>query len=282
MVFSTPGQQPDERELAERLPGCVGYLAGVEPITAGVLEQAAALRVISRNGTGIDNIDIEACERLNIMICRAEGANAQGVAELTVGLLFAMARSIAFSDRQMKSGKWIRSKGFELGGKALGLVGCGHIGRKVATMAACMGMAVKAYDPYPDPSFQPASSFSFAPLDEVLKTSDMVSLHCPSLREGKPIIAHRELSMMKQGAVLINTARAELVDEDALVQAIENDHLGGYATDVFRSEPPGATPLLSHDRCLATPHMGGYTKESVARATRAAVDNLLTHLKEND
>lgn len=279
LVFSNPGQQPDEKELINLLPNCVGYLAGVEPISASVLEQATDLRVISRNGTGINNIDIEACDRLNIRICRAEGANAQGVAELTIGFLFAMARSIAFSDRQLKNKKWERRKGFEIGGKVLGLIGCGYIGRKVAKTATLLGMTVQAYDPYPDLSFRPSSLFSFKTLDAVLKNSDIVSLHCPSLKNGEPVISRHRLSIIKPGSILINTARAELVDEEALLQAIEGGHIVGYATDVYRNEPPGDSKLIKHDNVLTSPHIGGYTDESVERATRLAVDNLMKHLK---
>jgi phosphoglycerate dehydrogenase-like enzyme len=128
IIFSTPGKQPDEEELLRILPGCVGMLAGVEKISAKVLEAAKDLKAISRNGTGVDTIDLKAAERLNIKILRAEGANAQGVAELTIGLMFSMIRAIPFSSEQMKSGKWSRKQGIEVIGKTLGLIGCGKVG----------------------------------------------------------------------------------------------------------------------------------------------------------
>ena len=144
IVYSTPGTLPQENELIKLLPGCVGYLAGVEPITAAVLESAVDLKVISRNGTGINTIDLEAAQRLNIEVLRAEGANARGVAELTLGVILSLIRSIPFSDAGMKRERWERRKGLELQGRTLGLIGCGKIGQLVCRLALAFGME-KAY-----------------------------------------------------------------------------------------------------------------------------------------
>jgi phosphoglycerate dehydrogenase-like enzyme len=129
VVFCTPGKQPSEEELLRLLPGCVGFLAGVETISEKALESAKDLKVISRNGTGVDNIDLEAAERLGIAICKTEGANAKGVAELTIGLMYALARFLPLHDAKMKNETWERKKGIELEGRVLGLVGCGQIGK---------------------------------------------------------------------------------------------------------------------------------------------------------
>lgn len=270
VVFCTPGRQPDEEELIRLLPGCVGYLAGVEKITARVLESATGLRVISRNGTGVDNVDTAAARARGIVVCRAEGANARGVAELAIGLMLALARAIPASDRAIKAGRWDRQTGFELEGKALGLIGCGRIGRLVAKMAAGLDLRVVAYD------VAPATDMAMAPLEEVFSMADVISLHCPAGE--KPVVDAAALAQMKRGALLINTARAGLLDEAAVLAALESGQLGGLASDVLEGEPPANRRLAEHPRVIVTPHAGGLTRESVDRAISVAVDHLLETL----
>ena len=281
LVFSTPGKMPQTDELIGLLPGCAGWLAGVEPIPADVLERAVDLKVISRNGTGIDNIDIQAARRLGIEIMRAEGANARGVAELTLGMILGLIRSIPFSDARMKRGLWERRKGLELQGRTLGLVGCGKIGQLVSRLALAFGMNVLAYDAFPDQRFAPASSFRFTTLEEVLANSDIISLHCPEQPNARAILDSERLRRLKPGVFIVNTARASLIDEAAIFEALHEGPVAGLALDVFDREPPDATPLLSDDRVIVTPHIGGYTTESVSRATLKAVENLLEFFKGN-
>jgi D-3-phosphoglycerate dehydrogenase len=279
LVFSTPGKTPPTAELIHLLPGCTGWLAGVEPIPAEVLEGAVDLKVISRNGTGINNIDIQAAQRLNIKIMRAEGANAHGVAELTLGVILGLIRSIPFSDARMKGGSWERRKGSELQGRTLGLIGCGKIGQLTAQLALAFGMQVLAYDAFPDQRFAPAPDFRFTTLEEVFAASDIISFHCPEQPDGRAILDRAGLRQLKPGVFLVNTARASLIDETAVLEALHDGRVAGLALDVYDCEPPTATPLLSDVRVIATPHIGGYTSESVSRATRAAVENLLEFFK---
>ncbi|MCY2989892.1 MAG: phosphoglycerate dehydrogenase [Planctomycetota bacterium] len=276
--FCTRGKQPAEAELLQLLPDCVGYLAGVEPISARVLEAAKQLKVIARNGTGVDNIDLAAAERLGIQVCRAEGANAQSVAELTIGLVFALARSLPFSDHGIKGGGWERRLGSELSGKTLGVVGCGRIGRIVAQLALGLGLRVVAYDVFPEPKFLPAGDFRFASLDEVLSQSDVISLHAPAASDGRPLLDAGAVAKLRPGVLVVNTARAGLVDAEAMLAALANGHVAGLALDVFDLEPPTDRRLASHDRVIATPHIGSYTRESVDRLVDVAVDHLLREL----
>jgi D-3-phosphoglycerate dehydrogenase len=278
VVFSTPGKQPDEEELLRLLPGCVGMLAGVEKISAKVLEAAKDLKAISRNGTGVDSIDLEAAKRLNIKILRAEGANARGVAELTIALLLAGIRAIPYSNAQMKAGKWSRKQGIEIEGRTLGLIGCGKIGKLVALMALGLGMHVIAYDVFPDSSFAPSPKFRLTSLDEVFTLADVISLHCPPPQDGKPLINAESIAKMKKGIYLINTARAGLIDENAMLEGLKNGRIAGFATDVYAQEPPVMNDLLAHENVILTPHIGGFTVESVESATRIAVENLLQAL----
>lgn len=279
VILSAPGELPTEDELIELLPGCVGYLAGIEHIPAKVLQAASDLKVISRNGTGTDGIDLQTAGKLQIQICRAEGANARGVAELAFALLLSLARSIPFSDHKIKSGKWGRRRGLELENKHLGLVGCGSVGQRLARFALCLGMRVTAYDPFPDQTFAPSEQFRFGTLDELLEQSDVISLHCPPSADGNPLIDEHVLTRLKCGVLIINTARADLIDTVAMRAALDEGHVAGLGLDVFSSEPPsGDDPLAFHECVIATPHIGGFTKESVGRAVRMAVDNLLKNL----
>jgi len=279
IVYATPGKQPTEEELLKLLPGCVGYLAGVEKISARVLESAKVLKVISRNGSGIDNVDLEAAKKAGVEICRTEGANAKGVAELTIGSMFALARFLPFHDAGMKDEKWERRKGVELEGKTLGLIGCGQIGKEAAIRALGVGMQVKAFRRNPDRSFAPSDKFSWTSLEELLKTADVISLHRPANPDGTPVVNAEMIAQMKKGVLLINTARASLIDETAVLEALEDGRIGGVATDVYVKEPPEDYGLVKHDRVIATPHLGGFTKESVDRATTEAVKNIIQTLE---
>lgn len=272
IVYPAPGKIPSEDELLRAIPDCIGWLAGVEPISLKVLDAARDLRVISRNGTGVDNIDIREAEARGIVVERAMGANARGVAELAVGLLLSAFRHIPWSHDQLKHGDWQRRIGREASGRTLAVIGCGAIGQQVADIALGLGMQVIGYDPYPNPAYD-RPGFRFAALEECLTACDAVSLHCPP--GDRPILDAAMLARMRRGVVVVNTARAELIDEAAMHAALESGQVSTLATDVFQKEPPDPSPLLAHSRVILTPHAGGFTEESVDRATSVAIDNLL-------
>jgi D-3-phosphoglycerate dehydrogenase / 2-oxoglutarate reductase len=278
LVLCTPGVAPGEEELRRLVPGCVGWLAGVEKITESVLAAASSLKVISRNGTGVDAIDLAACTARGIEVLRADGANARGVAELAIGLLLALLRSIPGSDAGLKRGAWERRQGIEVEGRTLGVVGTGRIGKLVTRFAAGMDMTVVGHDAYPDRDLASRAGFRYAPLAELLRVSDIVTLHCPHEPGQPPLVDAAALGLMKKGAFLVNTARSGLVHPDAVLVALREGRLAGYAVDAYDAEPPAPHPLFAHERVICTPHIGAFTAESVARATRAAVDNLLAAL----
>lgn len=279
VVFCAPGVQPSEQDLLAALPGCVGMLAGVEPITATVLEAAGRLKAISRNGVGVNSIDLDAAARRNIKILNTPGANARGVAELTWGLLLAMVRAIPFGDAAFKAQTWKRKKGIELADKTLGLIGCGSIGKLVAGYGLAFGMKVLAFDPYKDESFKPSEAFGYvASINDLLTQSDVISLHCPPAKDGTLLIDAPALAAMKKGVYLVNTARTELLDEKAVCDALDSEQIAALGLDVFSPEPPDDWTLASHPRVVATAHVGGFTHESVDRAVEMAVDNLLAYL----
>lgn len=272
IVYPAPGKTPSEDELLRAVPGCVGWLAGVEPISPRVLSAAKGLRVISRNGTGVDNIDLGVAKAQGIAVERAVAANARGVAELAITLMLSAFRSVPWSAGKLRQGDWQRRIGIEAQGRTLAVIGCGAIGREVADLALGFGMWVVGYDPFPSNSFA-RPGFRFATLDDALTSADAISFHCPPGQ--RPILDADMLARMKPGVVVVNTARAELIDDEAMLAALDSGQVGGLATDVYRKEPPELSPLLMHDRVILTPHTGGFTQESVERATRVAVENLL-------
>ena len=279
VTFPAPGRRPTEEELIAALDGCVGYLAGVETISRRLIAAAGGLKVISRNGVGVDNIDLEAAAEHGITVARAVGANARGVAELAVGHMLAAARGIPAGDAALKSGTWQRERGIELRGRTLGLIGCGCVGQIVAHLAGALDMRVCAYDPFPRQDFRPGGRFSFNSFDEVIAVSDVISLHCPP-RSDRHVIGAGEIARMKTGVILVNTAREGLVDTPALIDALNAGTIHSYCIDAFESEPPRERTLVSHPRVIATAHIGGFTRESVDLAAETAVDNLLGALAE--
>lgn len=276
LVSGPPGRCPTEDELLELAYPCVGWLAGVEPITARVIQAAPHLRVISRNGVGVDSIDLDAAQRHGVRVARAPGANARGVAELALGLMLAALRRIPQSDRALRDGRWQRWQGRELATCTVGLVGYGTIGRTVAGLLHTLGATVVACDPML-PSGSPAD-VSLVALDELLAASDVISLHVPTQPGSAALLGAPQLARMRPGAILVNTARASLVDEAAALEALNSGRLACYAVDVFDTEPPHPSQLHQHDGVILTPHIGGFTVDSVRRATRDAVVNLLDAL----
>lgn len=279
IIFGPPGERPSEEEQLKILPNCVAYLAGTERISEKVLRSSKNLKVISRNGVGIDNIDLGVAKELGIEVITTPGSNAQGVAELAITLMLTAVRSVPAQNKDLKLGEWNRIKGIEIDGKILGIIGCGNIGKRVIKMALGLGMKVLGYDLYSDSSFNPSRDFRYVSLQEIFSSSDIISLHIPPA--DKPIIDKKALSMMKDGVHVINTARAEVIDEEEMVMALNNNKVQMYATDVYKKEPSELNDLIIHPKTISTPHIGAYTEESINRAVEAAVDNILKVLDLN-
>lgn len=278
IVYSTAGKLPDEAELLRLVPDVAGWLAGIEPVSPHVIQAAHNLRVISRNGTGIDNLPLAELEGRGIRLRTADGANAAGVAELAICLMLAALRHVPFCDAGIKAGQWPRRRGGEIHGRSIGVIGCGAVGRKVAQLAAALGANINAYDPARPKLDVPAASLHETDLHTALTQSDIVTLHCPAPKDGRPIVDRDVLAAGKPGAILVNTARASLIDETAVLEALDTGRLSAYATDVFAEEPPRSLTLARHPRVIATSHIGGFTEESIDRATEIAVSNLLESL----
>ncbi len=229
-------------------------------VTKEIIAAAKNLKVIGRAGTGLDNIDVEAAQRANIIVLNAPGANATAVAELTVGLMIALARDLPSAVSAAASGKKVKSYGTELAGKTLGIIGYGRIGRLVAHLALAFGMRVLAYDIVTPEQVEPWVQMTS--LEALVGDSDFVSLHVPLTEQTRGLVSAELLERFKVGSFLVNTARAELVDEVAIVRALESGRLRGYAADLVGAN----SPLLGHPKALLTPHIGASTEEAQRRA----------------
>ena len=284
VVYNETGKPLQPEQLIEMLEGVDGYIAGVDYITAEVIERApASLKVISRYGAGTDRVDIPACTKKGIVVTNTPGTNSVAVAELAFALMLNAARNIPALHDAVERGEWPRSEGIELRGKTLGIIGLGAIGRNLALRAKAFEMNVQAYDPYLDEAFAQQNGINAMGLEQVLTTSDFVSLHVPLNEQTKHMVNAEMISKMKKGTFIINTARGGLIDEEAAAQAVQSGQLGGLGLDAFEEEPLVDSPLKGLPRVIFTPHTGAHTAEAVAGMGSMAVDNCIDVLsgKEN-
>jgi D-3-phosphoglycerate dehydrogenase len=260
----------DPEALRQALPQAHALLVRSDTrVVEALLDLAPQLRVVGRAGTGVDTIDVAAATRRGIAVLNAPGANTVSAAEHTLGLMLALARRVPWAARSMERGAWDRKAfgGMELSGKTLGLVGLGRIGALVAGMARALGMRVIAHDPFVSPARARELGAELVLLEELLARADVVSLHLPLTEATRHLFDPVRLGRMKRGAMLVNTARGELVDEAALVAALEAGQLAGAALDVFAVEPlPADSPLRRVERLLLTPHLAASTPEAQDRA----------------
>lgn len=280
-VVYNPLGRPLEAEEVRQLIGEVdGYIAGLDRIDASVLAAAPRLRVIARYGSGVDRVDLAAATRCGVVVTNTPGANAVAVAELTIGLMLALARNLRAADAATRRGEWPRLSGVGLRGKTVGLIGLGAVGQEVARRLAAFGCRVMAVDPKIGSVAAQACGAQLASLDELLAESDFISLHATATPETYHLVDAAFLQRVKPGAFLINTARGELVNEAALQAALERGHLRGAALDCFRQEPPGRDhPLLRLPQVLVTPHSGSHTDEAMNRMGWMALEDCLAVLR---
>ena len=253
------------QELLRAVAPCDGLLVRSKTrVTAEVIAAAPRLCVIGRVGTGVDNVDLDAATRRGIVVVNAPYGNTISVAEHTVAMILALARHIPRADASLRAGRWEKGalEGTQLRGKMLGIVGLGRVGGAVARRALGLEMKVLCYDPLVTPERAAQLGVQWVPLEELLASADVVTLHLPDSHQARALIGERELRLMKPSTYLINCARGSLVDEDALCQALQSDRLAGAALDVFAREPPPDSPLLHCDRVILTPHLAGSTAEA--------------------
>lgn len=275
LIFNKAGRPLSEDELIPLLKDCDGYVAGLDYITEKVIRSCPNLKAISRYGAGYDRVDIDAARENGIPVTNTPGVNAEAVGELAVSLMLALARNITYLDRETRSGKWIRSTGMELKGKTLGILGLGAIGKVVARCAAGLEMNVIAYDPYIDEEYCSSHNIGIRAFDELIREADVISLHLPLTDSTRHLIDKDAIARMKLTAILINTSRGGIIDEEAAWHALKEDRLGALGLDAFETEPPTESKLFELDSVIVTPHTGAHTKEATDNMSQAAIKNLV-------
>jgi D-3-phosphoglycerate dehydrogenase len=250
-------------------------------VTPEVFEVAKKLKVIGRAGVGVDNINLAAASAHGVTVVNAPKSTSVAVAELALGMMLSLARAIPTGDGSMKGGQWLKKelKGVELNGKTLGIIGMGNIGSALAVRAAAMGMKILGYDALiPAEEIRKRGAEPVA-LADIYARSDYISLHVPLTDETRGMINGQVLSQMKRGVRIICTARGNIIDETALVSALESGQVAGAALDVYSKEPPGLTALVAHPKVIATPHIGAQTSEAQVRAAEDIATEILAALK---
>lgn len=250
-------------------------------VSSAMIEAAERLQVIGRTGVGVDNIDLAAASAHGVTVVNTPTSTTQAVAEQALALMFALARSIPRADAAMKSGLWIKKElqGIELNGKVLGIIGVGNIGSTVARLASTLGMSVIGYDALVPPDEIRARGLEPVDLPGLLSRSDFISLHVPLNPETRNLINGQTLGLMKRGVRLVCTARGGVIDETALLGALESGQVAGAALDVFAKEPPGMIALVAHPQVITTPHISAQTAEAQARAAVDITTEILAALR---
>jgi D-3-phosphoglycerate dehydrogenase len=246
-----------------------------------MLGVAPRLKVIGRAGVGVDNIDLNAAQKQGVIVVNAPTSTSIAVAELTFGLLLALAREIPRADAAMKQGRWLKKEleGVELHGKTLGILGFGRIGAEVGKRAAAFGMNVIAYDPLLSEEEIKRRGADPVSLQDLYAWSDFISLHMPLTADTRDMIGRAAFAQMKDGVRIVCAARGGIIDETALVEALNSGKVAGAALDVFKEEPPGLTEAVSHPRLIATPHIGAQTAEAQSRASTDIAHEVLAALR---
>ncbi len=270
--FNDEGASLRGQSLVEFLDGRAKAITALEPIDEGLLRSLPELRVISKVGVGLDMVDLEALQRHDVQLAWTPGTNSRSVAELVVTLTLSLLRQIPKLSSEVRQGEWKQTKGRLLSDKTVGVIGYGNVGRDLAELVAPFGCQVLAYDVRPLPD--PPGHVRAVPLEDLLREADIVSLHV-DLNEGtRRLLDAARLSLMKPSAIIVNTARGGLIDEEALASMLGDGRLAGAALDVLEREPPTGSPLLGLDNALLTPHIGGSTDEAILAMGRAAIAGL--------
>lgn len=270
---------PIAEQLDREIPEADAVIAGLETYDPGLMDRAGKLKVISRYGVGYDKVDLEAARARQITVTITPGANGDSVADLAVALMLACARNIPRMDQGIKSGNQIRPAGVEMWEKTLGVVGAGRIGKGVARRCRGFGMRILCCDQFQDPEFARNCPAEYVDLDTLVREADFITIHSPLTPETQNMFGSRQFRMMKKDAVLVNTARGGIVDEDALYQALRNGEIRGAGLDATVAEPPYDSPLCGLPNCILSPHAGAATKEASSKMSLMAARNVIEVLE---
>lgn len=273
------GKGLTEEQLLELIPGVDAIITGVDNITKKVIEAADKLKVISKCGVGVDNIDIEAATKKGIKVTTTPGTNPDSVADMAFALMLTAARRITDNSEKVRKGGWPLTLGTEVWGKTLGIIGLGNIGQRVAIRAKGFGMKIIAFEKYPNIQFIEDNKVSLAELDDLLRESDFITIHVPSTKETENIINKEKLSLMKSTAFLVNTSRGGVINEEDLYNTLKEGKIRGAAVDVLKQEPPKDSKLMTLDNFIATSHISAFTYEAIKRSEDLSSQNIFDILE---
>ena len=285
-LLESKGYRINSNELSKKLTkdeiismasDCDAVVAGTEIYDRDVLKKFHKLRVISRLGVGLDNVDIEYAEKRNIKVYKTESNPALAVSELTLGIILNLLRQVNLHDRLLRKGVWQKTIGSLFSGKTLGVIGLGNIGKELIKLTIGFDLNYLAHDINQDKDFMDRYSVRYCDLDELLVESDIVSVHLNLTNDTKNMINYKRLRKMKPKAILINTSRSEVINEQDLIKALDNHLIAGIGVDVFQQEPYTG-PLLKYDNAICTPHIGSYAREIRVKMEMEAASNLIKGL----
>lgn len=272
--FNTEGTLFTKKELIEFLKGYECAIVGLDKIDSEVLDNCPELKYISKYGVGLDNIDLEECEKRDIGIGWTGGVNKLSVAEMVLGFMLMLSRNLALTSNQLKSGTWNKNGGFQLTGKTIGIIGVGNIGKEVVRLLKPFGCTILVNDIVDQKEYYEQNNLIELPRDEIFEKADLITLHTTLDNDTKNLICLESLKSMKNSSYIINTSRSGVVNEEDLKYALQNDLISGAAIDVYASEPPSDYELLSLPNLICTPHIGGNAVEAVEAMGLSAIKHV--------
>lgn len=279
-IITNPYQRiMTQEEMSAAIRDVDGVIIGVDPLNGAVLKNAKQLKVISKYGVGLDNIDLSYAERQGIVVTKTLGANSNAVADFAVALMLATARRMVYIDQECRQRNWAKVSTIQMDNKTLGLIGLGGIAKAVVKKVSGFDMKIIAYDTSPDLEYAQKHNIAYVNLETLLQESDFISIHLPLLDSTKNLISNKEFALMKQTAVLVNTARGGIIDEAALLSALKNRRIWGAGIDVFEAEPPGNDEFLKLDNIIIGSHCAASTFEAIDAMGMMAAENLITSLE---
>lgn len=276
VVLNSYHRMMNEEEFIEQLQGVDAVILSTEKLNKTVIDAAPSLKMVSRYGVGLDNIDLEYCKEKGIPVTVTRGGNSNAVAEFAVTLILAASKGIGSSSYYAKSGVWKKFNGLDLEGKTVGVVGLGAIGKTVVKRLQGFDVKVLAYDVYYDEEFVEKYNIQKASVDEIVSKSDVITLHAPAT-DNKPLIGKPEFEKMKKGVVLVNTARASLIDYDELLKFLDDETVFAAGLDVHKNEPEYDERFEKYDNVILTPHNAAITKEATDKTSMMAVNHILEY-----
>ena len=278
-VMNPYGQILTKEQMIKEIADCVGVILGVDPMDKDVIDAAPQLKAIAKYGVGTDNIDLKYAQEKGIKVSITRAANANAVADMAFALICACARRLTFINDKCHAKDWTKTMGLDIYGKTIGIMGLGAIGKGVAKRASGFDMKVLAYDVFKDEAFAKANNVTFVEPEEIFKTCDFISLHLPLTEETAKIVNADTLAMMKQNAVLVNTARGGLIDDEALIEALQSRKIAGAGLDVFNEEPPADERWYQLDNIIMGSHAAASTNGASETMSRMATENVIRDAK---